>query len=283
MDTIYDVAMIGEGPNQHLGWNAVSSLKNLDNFDYAMVGTSLWPRGFPSVGSGKIYVLFGGNPMDSIPDIWMIGRQDSSGLGNSLSYAGHISQNSSEAIVAGASREPFDYTGASYIWHGEPNLDTTPDAWIKGTIPDQGIGWHVASAGDVNCDGKDEIMVSNYASNFSPKKVWVCKYTGPGIEERETQNVRRLTLEIKPNPSRTHTAIRFTLNARDKVSLKIYDITGKIVKALNDGLTLSEPGNFEIKWDLRDNNQKKVATGIYFIEIKTEDKVSEIRKLTVVK
>ena len=44
-----------------------------------------------------------------------------------------------------------------------------------------------------------------------------------------------------------------------------------------------ESGQYEIKWDLRDNNQKRVATGIYFIEIKIEGEVSKIKKITVVK
>jgi hypothetical protein len=282
MNTDYDVAMIGEVPNQSLGWTPkVNLLKTEFEYDMATFGSAFWPYGYPRRAPGKTYVLFGGVPMDSIPDVWMIGRTDSTGLGQRVSTAGIVNQTNSEGIISGAPREHNDI-GTAYLWLGGSLLDTIPDAWIRGTVGGDGVGWYVASAGDVNGDGKDEIMVSNYASSTT-KRVWVCKYTGPGIEERETQNASRFTLEIKPNPSRTHTAIRFTLNARDKVSLKIYDITGKIVKALNDGLTLSEPGNFEIKWDLRDNNQKKVATGIYFIEIKTEDKVSEIRKLTVVK
>jgi len=278
MDTIADVAMIGEGPNQQLGWGAVSSLKNADNFDYAMVGTSLWPSGFPSVGRGKIYILFGGNPMDSIPDVCMIGRQDSSGLGNSLSSAGHILQNSSEAIVAGASREPFDYTGASYIWQGEPDLDSTPDAWIRGIMPDQGIGWDVASAGDIDGDGKDEIMVSNYASILLPKRVWVCKYTGPGVEEnRLPSTANRIPLKIEPNPAKSQTAIRFSLSAKSKVTLKVYDIKGNLVKLLNTGRNMLESGQYATRWDLRDNNQKKVSTGIYFLKV-TLDNGKEIMK-----
>jgi hypothetical protein len=283
MDTVYDVAMIGEGSGQHLGWDAVSSLKNIANFDYALVGTSLWPRGFPAVSRGKIYILFGGNPMDSIPDIWMIGKQDSSGLANSLSYAGNITQNFSEAIVAGAVYEPGDYTGTAYIWQGEPNLDTIPDAWMKGTVPDQGIGWNVASAGDVNGDGKDEIMVSNYATIQMPKRVWICKYTGQGIEERQTQNAEHLPLEVKPNPAKSQTAIRFSLSAESKVTLKVYDITGKLVKTLRADTRMVKAENYEIRWNLRDDNQKKVATGIYFIEINAGDRVSERKKITVVK
>lgn len=64
--------------------------------------------------------------------------------------------------------------------------------------------------------------------------------------------------------------------------IKIYDITGKIIKTF-DVRQMLESGQYEIKWGLRDDYQKKVATGIYFIEIKTESKESEIKKITVVK
>jgi hypothetical protein len=215
--------------------------------------------------------------MDSVPDIWMIGRGETTGLGRRVSDAGFVNQTNSEGIISGA---PTDYNslGTAYLWLGGALLDTTPDAWLRGILDGVGIGWYVASAGDVNGDSKDEIMVSNYASSTT-KRVWVCKYTGPGIEERQTQNAIRSTLEISPNPVRSVMRVRCSLSVKE---IKVYDIAGKIVKVLDVAKTLKS-GQYEIKWDLRDDNQKKVATGIYFIEIKAEDRVSEIRKLTVVK
>ncbi|MDH5684256.1 MAG: T9SS type A sorting domain-containing protein, partial [candidate division WOR-3 bacterium] len=102
----------------------------------------------------------------------------------------------------------------------------------------------------------------------------------PGIgEERLTQNASCLTLEIKPNPTRSMIRVRCPVSVKE---IKIYDITGKIIKTI-DVIKKVESGQYEIKWDLRDDNRKRISTGIYFIEIKTEDKESEIRKITVVK
>jgi FG-GAP repeat len=189
-DTVADVAMIGEGPNQQLGWSKVDFLKNLNYFDYATASTSLWPRGV-GYNPGKIYVLFGGNSMDSIPDIWMIGKHDSSRLGTSTSSAGDINGDSCDDIISGAPTE-YDSKGIAYIWLGGTILDTIPDAWIRGDQYVGGIGWMVASVGDVNGDDKDEIMVSNYPVAVSPKKVWVCKYTGQGIEEKRQPLTARI-------------------------------------------------------------------------------------------
>lgn len=278
MDTIYDVAMMGDGSWNWLGGHGVDFIRNYSTFDYAITSAPNWNN-----NHGKIYVLFGGEPMDSIPDVWMVGKDSSSWLGVWTTAAGDLNSDLSDDIISGAPTD-YDRRGSAYIWLGGTALDIIPDAWIRGTENDSGIGWHVASAGDVDEDGKDEIMVSNYASAYTQRKVWICKYTGPGIEEnRLPQTAYRLPLEIKPNPTKSQTAIRFSLAAKSKISLKVYNIAGNLVKTLNAGRNLRRSGKYEVKWDLRDNNQKRVANGIYFIEIKTENKVSEIKKITVVK
>ncbi|MDH5684063.1 MAG: VCBS repeat-containing protein, partial [candidate division WOR-3 bacterium] len=206
MDTIFDVAMIGEYPNQNLGSCGLDFITNGFHYDYAVFGDEFWPYG--ERDPGKVYVLFGGNPMDSIPDIWMIGRTDSSCLGVWTASAGDLNMSNCDGIISGA---PVEYNdkGTAYLWLGGASLDSTPDAWIRGIVEDDEIGWMVASAGDIDNDGRDEIMVSNYATPDTPKRVWVCKYTGPGIgEERLTQNASRLTLEIKPNPAKSVIRVR---------------------------------------------------------------------------
>uniref|UniRef100_A0A7C6EAU8 T9SS type A sorting domain-containing protein n=1 Tax=candidate division WOR-3 bacterium TaxID=2052148 RepID=A0A7C6EAU8_UNCW3 len=282
MDTIFDVAMIGEYPNQNLGLAGLGLITNNFDYDHAVFGDPFWPLG--SMNRGKVYVLFGGNPMDSIPDVWMIGRIDTSWLGTWTASAGNLNLDNCDEIISGAPWEGY-LKGAAYVWLGGNLLDTTPDAWIKGVQYDDDIGRIVASAGDVDGDGKDEIMVSNYASDYTPKRVWVCKYTGPGTaESRLPFTAFRRPPEVKPNPARSVIRVRCSLPVKN---IRIYDITGKIIKTIDVSKKL-ETGQYVIKWDLRDDNQKKVATGVYFIEV-TINAVSrnaelrEIRKITVVK
>jgi len=287
MDTIYDIAMSGEEQGQSIGQFGVDFTNNLQAFDHAITSTPLWgptnPQGY---NPGKIYVLFGGNPMDSIPDVWMIGRTDASTLGMSISSAGDLTNNFDGEIISGGPVE-YNSKGTSYIWLGGASLDTIPDAWLRGIQYDDGIGWMVASAGDVDGDGRDEIMVSNYASNHTPKRVWVCKYTGQGIEENRLPfTANRIPLEMKPNPAKSVVRVRCPWFVKE---IRIYDIAGKIVKVLDVDKT-PKSGQFEMKWDLRDNNQRKVANGIYFIEVTINAEsgmrnveLRQIRKITVIK
>jgi hypothetical protein len=277
LDTIYDVAMTGEEPYQSIGESDVDFLRNRTGYDYAVTGTPLFGQGSGGYNQGKVYVLFGGPDMDSIPDVWMIGSTDSSFLGVSSRSAGDLNGDSYDELGSGAPVE-YNYRGTAYIWLGGPLLDTTPDAWIRGAQYDLGIGEEVASAGDVDGDRKDEFMACNSASIY-PTKVWVCKYTEQGIEERKMQNAERLTLEVIPNPANSAVRVRCPVIVKD---IKIYDITGKLVKTLSAENKMGKAENNEIRWDLRDDIQKRVTNGIYFLKLETE-KERTINKIIVVK
>jgi len=289
MDTSYDVAMIGE-PWDFLGEFGVDFMRNNQTFDCAITSSPLWgptnPQGY---NPGKIFVLLGGIPMDSVPDICMVGTTDASTLGMYISSAGDLNGDGCDELIAGAPIESYpagdsNYFGGAYIWLGGALFDTIPDAWLRGIQYDDEIGWKVASAGDVDNDGRDEIIVSNYASNYSLKRVWVCKYTGPGVEEeRVMSNVRRLTLQLSPNPVRSVLCVRCPYFVKE---IKIYDITGKLIKTLDAERYTQNANDYEIRWDLSDENQKRAPNGIYFVGVTAEveqEKIREIRKIVITK
>lgn len=297
MDTSYDVAMMGEGRLQTIGEFGIDFIRNYQTFDYAIIGSPLWgPESPLGYTPGKIYVLFGGREMDSVPDIVMIGRTNSSWLGFSVSRA-NISNQMSDAIIAGAPTEPYppsdsNFLGCAYLWRGEPYLDTIPDAWARGVeYRDYMSAWQVASAGDVDGDGRDEILVAwRGPSSFTGRRVLVCKYTGVGIEEnRQPLTAIRLPLEVYPNPARGVLRICCPLSVRE---VKIYDVTGKIVKTLVEQRgSEKEAESREIRWDLRDEKQRRVANGVYFVEVMiseeraagSEQRIREIKKIVVTK
>jgi hypothetical protein len=278
MNTVYDVAIIGEEAGQSIGEFSVDFVKNYQTFDYAVFGTPLWGPTSPQGNNpGKVYILYGGNPMDSIPDVWMVGRTTESNLGMKAYSAGRCNNDFYDEVIAGA---PVEYagTGTSYLWLGGSNIDTIPDAWLKGTQSVIGIGWNVASAGDVDGDGKDEVIVSNYAGG--PKRVWVCKYSGVGVEEvsGKMQEVRNIS--IYPNPVKSVLRVRCPFSVKE---MKVYDVAGNTVKVIKTRSKRHDAGENEIKWDLRGENNRRVANGIYFVEITAENEQKEIKKVIITK
>jgi hypothetical protein len=83
-----------------------------------------------------------------------------------------------------------------------------------------------------------------------------------------------------PNPFKSQTAIRYSLFAENKVSLSIYDISGRLVKTLVNQNQTSDI--YSISWNGRDNKGRTVAQGVYFFRLKTDD-FSETNRMLLIR
>jgi flagellar hook assembly protein FlgD len=71
------------------------------------------------------------------------------------------------------------------------------------------------------------------------------------------------------------------LPRRDKLTIKIYDLTGKEVKTIISTQLLSR-GDQQVIWDGTNNFGKEVSSGIYLYLIQTEH-FSQTKKLLIIK
>jgi len=69
-----------------------------------------------------------------------------------------------------------------------------------------------------------------------------------------------------PNPFNPATTITFTAPADGRAVLRVYDVQGKLVKTMLDGVV--HRGNVTVRWDGTDDGGRKVATGVYFYELR---------------
>lgn len=79
------------------------------------------------------------------------------------------------------------------------------------------------------------------------------------------------SFSLSSNPARD-VSIRFNLADEAQVSLKIYSVTGRLVKTLVNG-TLN-PKSYNIQWDGTDNNGKRIGSGLYFIRMDADGEKS---------
>lgn len=102
-----------------------------------------------------------------------------------------------------------------------------------------------------------------------------------GTEETlELEPARGYGLYIYPNPCRQITEIRYQItDPRQAISLKIYDVTGRVVKQFNH-LT-NQPFN-QVVWDGTDDQGRRVADGIYFVNLNAQD-YTQIKKVILLK
>jgi flagellar hook assembly protein FlgD len=68
-----------------------------------------------------------------------------------------------------------------------------------------------------------------------------------------------------PNPFNMSTCIPFTVDDRMQVTLRVYDISGRLVRTLLDRDV--GQGSHEREWDGRDDAGVEVASGVYFVRL----------------
>ncbi len=85
-----------------------------------------------------------------------------------------------------------------------------------------------------------------------------------------------------PNPFNPSTSIKYFVgeNSPVKVSLKIYNVAGQLVKTLVDEEKF--PGEYTKTWNGRNENSEEVASGVYFYKLKVLDYV-ETRRMVLLK
>jgi hypothetical protein len=86
---------------------------------------------------------------------------------------------------------------------------------------------------------------------------------------------------IAPNPFNPTTTIRFGLPRASEVRLVVYDVAGRQVKALLDNERMPA-GLHSIVWDGRNGDGKRVASGIYFVRLKS-DREMQTRKVVLIR
>ncbi len=98
------------------------------------------------------------------------------------------------------------------------------------------------------------------------------------IEEENSKSKNqklKLETEISPNPFIQSTTIKYHLPTKSKVSLEIYDITGRTVKTLVN--EEKEAGSYNISF-----SAKELSAGIYFAKLVVDD-VKKTKKLTILR
>lgn len=99
--------------------------------------------------------------------------------------------------------------------------------------------------------------------------------------EEDTPISNKVTLYSNyPNPFNPFTIISFSIPEDTKVNLTVYNIKGQVVKTLLKKQI--ESGEHRITWDGKDNNNKRVASGIYFYKI-SAGKEAKVKKMLLLK
>ncbi len=205
----------------------------------------------------------------------IIGDADSDGNPN-LYLAGHYNESLYDWEYNGGNPLLIENYSERIIF-----MDDTTDNYIPGN--DQGK-LRVAKlfTGDIDNDDKNDIVFSS--ASFAPDKphLFMIEYDGTlNIKNKETTPPNSISIfQNFPNPFNPDTKITYSLNSAEYISLKIYDLSGKLVYIAYEGI--QNAGFHNVSWKGVNNKNQLVSSGVYFCQLKSGP-ITQTRKMILSK
>ena len=88
--------------------------------------------------------------------------------------------------------------------------------------------------------------------------------------------------KVYPNPFRKSTTIQFQLQEREDVKIVVYDLLGRKVETLVDR-TIGPGRNLEVQWSGGGGSGQPLASGVYFIRLRTDSGRQDTEKVVLVR
>jgi len=167
---------------------------------------------------------------------------------------------------------------------GEGNVDDDPVFLGSGDHPYAlGLGSPCLDAGNPDTLGLrlPPVDLAGHA-RLDGGRVDMGSYEGPGgtgVEDEPTLDER--LLRACPNPFRDGTTIVGGLPARSRITVRVYDVAGRKVRTLRDGV--ADAGLLEISWDGTDGEGRALPSGVYFVRVDTGLRAASTTKLVLLR
>jgi len=116
---------------------------------------------------------------------------------------------------------------------------------------------------DLDADPNEEIVIE--AGTFPAVAIHVIESSAPlGASDPRDAPGPRLA-PGSPNPFGEQTNFRFDLDEGGPVTLKVYDVSGRLIRVLHDGHLVA--GRHSLPWDGTDGEGRRVGSGVYYAEM----------------
>ena len=159
------------------------------------------------------------------------------------------------------------------VFHYYENVsaDSLP-VWVAGPPLFDGIdvgSYSIPAFVDIDGDGDRDLTYGEYAGNVG---LYFNRTYTPAVQDQERGAISDFMAPCIsasfPNPFRDRTTIVLSPGGTGVASLRIYDVTGRLVRHL--GAWEGGCSSVAIEWDGRDGRGRRVASGPYFVHLDEE-------------
>ena len=178
LDVSPDWMATGEGKANNFGYSVASAGDvNRDGYDDVVIGADRYKQ-----FTGRAYVYLGNdNGLSTTPILTATGEDVNNHFGYAVDTVGDVNGDGYDDIIVGAYHYK-EFTGRVYVYAGNATgLSPTPVLTITGEGPNIYFGRSVATAGDVNGDGYDDVIVGAEAYDDWTGRAYVYAGSSRGL------------------------------------------------------------------------------------------------------
>jgi hypothetical protein len=276
LSNIPDLVLQGHEIDQYFGYDGLTAGGDLNNDGYTDIAVS--DKSF-SLGAdsneGRIYIYYGGNPMDSEVDFVLTGTRPDMRLGERLKMIPDLNNDGFDELLT---NDGYWLAGGetTIVYYGGETIDTTPDIELPYTSTHNDCGSYVDHTNRLATIFFGDPTNDAAGPDMGRVIVYGALHTDLIEKEIDSQSPASFVLEQNyPNPFNPTTLICYSLSTDLKVNLSVYNINGNEVATLV--AEKQAAGQYRIIWDAG-----KYASGLYFYRLSTEMQ-TEVRKMLLVR
>jgi hypothetical protein len=167
VNNVPDAVFTGAAANDNFGYS-VASAGDVNNDGYIDVIIGAPYNDQTGSDAGKAYVFTNTQNFVSTPINSFLGEYQGGQFGVTVSDAGDVNGDGFPDVIVGA-----PVSGKAYIYFGGRLMDNFADVTINQITPLDLLGACVSSAGDVNNDGFDDVIIGAYNGGASTGKAYI--------------------------------------------------------------------------------------------------------------